>query len=66
MKKFVSKQKNCFWTLLSLILVCLVLLKIDNKLIQSMGVVLTPFIVTFGYLLIRNDQKELTNKNEEN
>lgn len=65
MKKFVSKQKNCFWTLISLILVAEILLIIDNKFIQSMGIVLTPFIVMFGYLLIRNDQKKLTNKNEE-
>ena len=58
MKKFVGKQKNCLWTLLSLILVCELLLKIDNKIIQSMGIVLTPFIVVFGILLIRNDQKK--------
>lgn len=66
MKKFINKQKNCFWTLLGLILVCEILLKIDNKIIQSIGIVLTPFIVMFGYLLIRNDEKNLTQKNEEN
>lgn len=66
MKKFVSKQKNCFLSLLILILICELLLKIDNKIIQSIGIVLTPFIVIFGVLLIRNDQKELTNKKEEN
>jgi len=66
MKKFIGKQKNCFWTLLGLILVCEILLKIDNKIIQSIGIVLTPFIVMFGYLLIRNDEKNLTQKNEEN
>ena len=61
MKKFISKQRNCFWTLLGLILVCEVLLKIDNKIIQSIGIILTPIIVIFGILLIKND-----NKNEEN
>lgn len=66
MKKFISKQKNCFWTLLVLIIVCELLLKIDNKIFQSMGIVLTPFIVWIGILLIRNDQKKLTNKNGEN
>ena len=60
MKKFISKKRNCLWTLLSLILVCLVMLKINNKIIQSIGIVLTPFIVTLGYLLIKNDQKSLT------
>ena len=59
MKKFINKQKNCFWTLLCLILFCELLLKIDNKIIQSIGIILTPFIVTFGVLLIRNDQKKI-------
>ena len=58
MKKFIGKQKNCLWALLSLILACELMLKIDNKIIQSMGIVLTPFIVVFGILLIRNDQKK--------
>ena len=59
MKKFINKQKNCFWALLSLILVCELLLKIDNKIIQSIGIVLTPFIILLGVLLIRNDQKKI-------
>ena len=59
MKKFIGKQKNCFWTLLSLIIVCELLLKIDNKVIQTMGIVLTPFIIVFGILLIKNDQKKI-------
>ena len=58
MKKFINKQKNCFWTLLSLILVCEILLKINNKFIQSIGIILTPFIVILGYLLIKNDNKK--------
>lgn len=66
MKKFVSKQKNCFWTLICLILIVETLLTIDNNIIQSIGIVLTPILVMFGYLLIKNDQKKLTNKNEEN
>ena len=61
MKKFVAKQKNCFWTLLSLILVCEILLTIDNKIIQFMGIILTPLTVYVGILLMKNN-----NKNEEN
>ena len=61
MKKFVSKQRNCFWTLFSLIVICEILLKINNKFIQSIGIILVPFIVIFGILLIMND-----NKKEEN
>ncbi len=62
MKKFISKQKNCFISLFGLILVCEFLLNIDNKFIQSIGIILTPIIALMVYLLIRNDQKGLTNK----
>ena len=58
MKKFISKQKNCFWTLFSLILVCELLLTIDNKIIQSIGILLTPFIVIFGILLMSKEKEE--------
>lgn len=61
MKKFIYKQKNCFWTLLSLIMICEILLKIDNKIVQSFGIALTPFIIMFGLLLIKNDQKKERN-----
>ena len=58
MKKFVNKQKNCFWTLFSLIIVCEVLLKIDNKFIQCMGIMLAPIIIIFSILLIKNENKK--------
>ena len=57
MKKFINKQRNCFWTLIGLIFVCEILLMIDNRLIQSIGIILTPFTVMFGFLLIKNDNK---------
>ena len=59
MKKFISKQKNCLWTLLGLIIVCESLLKINNRIFQSIGIVLTPIIVILGISLIRNDQKQV-------
>ena len=62
MKKFISKQKICFITLISLVVMCEILLKIDNKIIQSIGILLTPIIAIFVFLLIRNDQKELESK----
>lgn len=58
MKKFVSKQKNCLCTLLSLIFIVEILLTINNKFIQSIGIVLVPFIIMFGYLLIKNEGKK--------
>ena len=59
MKKFISKQTNCLWTLLGLIIVCESLLKINNRIFQSIGIVLTPIIVILGISLIRNDQKQV-------
>jgi len=64
MKKFKIKQKNCFWALLSLIMLCEILLKIDNKIIQSIGILFLPFIIILEFLLIRNDQKDLEIKKE--
>lgn len=58
MKKFISKQRNCFCTLISLILVCEVLLTIDNRIIQSIGIILIPFIVTFEILLMKKENKK--------
>ena len=62
MKKFISKRKNILISLVGLVLVCEFLLNINNKFIQSIGIVLTPIIALMVYLLIRNDQKSLTNK----
>lgn len=62
MKKFVSKQKNCFIAMLTLIAICELLLKIDNKIFQSFGIGLTPFIICFGFLLLRNDKKDINVK----
>lgn len=58
MKKFVNKQKNCFLTMFFLIVVCEILLRIDNKIFQSLGICLLPFIILFVFLFIKNDQKK--------
>ena len=64
MKKFISKQKNCFITLICLVILCETLLKIDNMIVQSIGIILTPLIAILVFLVIRNDQKEMVNKKE--
>jgi len=58
MKKFISKQKNCFWTLFSLIFICEILLTINNRFFQSIGIILTPVIIIFGILLMKNKTEE--------
>lgn len=58
MKKFMSKQKNCFLTLISLIFICEIMLTINNKIIQSIGIILVPFVVVLIVLLIRNDNRK--------
>ncbi len=59
MNKFLSKRRNCGLLMFILIIICELLLKIDNKFIQTIGIILTPFIVTLGFLLIKNDEKHI-------
>ncbi len=66
MKKFIGKQKNCFMTLIISVVLCEILLRIDNRVIQSFGIALTPIIAILVYKVIRNDQRELENKKEIN
>ncbi len=61
MKKFISKQKNLLMALLGLVIICEILLKINNRIIQSIGIILTPIIALLVFLVIRNDQKDLDN-----
>jgi branched-subunit amino acid permease len=61
MKKFISKQKNLLIALSSLVIICEILLKINNRIIQSIGIILTPIIALLVFLVIRNDQKDLEN-----
>jgi len=65
MKKFIGKQKNCFFSMFGLIVLCEILIRIDNKIIQTMGICLVPIIVLLGYLLIRNDQKKELDQTKE-
>ncbi|MDO4963448.1 MAG: hypothetical protein Q4E75_05100 [bacterium] len=59
MKKFVCKQKNCFIALTILVLVIETLLKIDNKFVQTLGILMTPMLIMFGLIIIKNDQKKV-------
>ena len=61
MKKIVGTQKRGFVVLLGLIALAEILLRIDNKVIQILGVCLTPFLVVFCIFLLRNDQKSNLN-----
>lgn len=62
MKKFVGKQRNCFITMFILIVICEVLLRVDNMVIQILGIVLLPVIILFGFLLIKGDKKNINVK----
>ena len=57
--KFDAKQKRYLIKLFELIFACEVLLKIDNKIIQTLGVLLVPIIVGYGYLFLRRDQSNI-------
>lgn len=62
MKKFLktvkSNQKVCLITLLSLIVITEILIRIDNRVVQTFGICIVPFIILLGFQLILNDQKK--------
>lgn len=60
MKSFVKDSKKCFIAMFILIVICEILIRVDNMFIQTLGICLVPFIVLFGFFLIKNDQKKLT------
>ena len=55
--KFDGKQKKYTLTLLSLIFFCELLIKIDNIVIQSVGILLVPLIVAYTVLILTTDSK---------
>lgn len=58
MKKIVSEQKNCFIALAISIVLCEILLELDNRFFQTVGICLLPVIVWLVVLLIKNDNKK--------
>ena len=61
MKNLSGKQKKYLINMFALIFICETLLKIDNKVFQSLGILLVPFIVTYGVLLLKEDKENDTN-----
>ena len=59
--KIDTKQKRYLLKLFEFIFVCEVLLKIDNIIIQSLGIMLLPFIVFYAYSFLKCDQSNLNN-----
>lgn len=59
MKKIISEPKGCLTLMLSLIIICEVLLKIDNRIIQTIGICLTPIIVILVILFIKSDKQKV-------
>lgn len=62
MKKLKNKQKKYFLIMLSLIAICEILLRIDNTVVQLLGICIAPIIVIYGILLLKNDQKSIQKK----
>ena len=61
MKNLSSKQRKYLIKMFTLIFICEVLLKTENRIFQSFGILLVPFIVTFGVLLLKEDRQNDTN-----
>lgn len=61
MKRQQRNQKTYISVMISLIIICELLLKVDNMIIQSIGILLTPFIILCVLMTIKNDQKRGNN-----
>lgn len=59
MKKMISEPKGCLTLMLSLIVICEILLKFENRITQSIGICLTPFILVLVIRLIKNDKQKV-------
>ena len=59
MKKLAVNSKYSFIIMFALIVICEILLRMDNMIIQSLGIFLVPFIVVFGFLIMMNDHKKI-------
>ena len=59
--KFDTKQKRYLLKFFEFIFICEVLLKIDNKIIQSLGIMLVPFIAFYAYSFLKSDKSNLNN-----
>lgn len=58
---FFSNQKKCCLLMFILIIIAEILLQIDNKIIQTFGICMLPFIILSGVILLKNDQRKKLN-----
>lgn len=57
MKKIIKNQKKCFMVMVLSIIICEILLNFDNKVAQSLGMIVVPFAVLLGLILMTNSEK---------
>ena len=55
MRNLSSKQRKYLMKMFTLIFICEILLKTENRFFQLLGILLVPFFVTYGVLLLRED-----------
>lgn len=58
MKKEKNKKIQYIISIIISILICKLFLQIDNVIAQGVGVAITPVIIIYSVLLIKNEQKQ--------
>lgn len=61
MKKLVSEPRSCLLSMLSLVFICELLLNTSNRLLQVLGIIILPVIITLSVKLVMGNNK-LQNK----
>ena len=57
MKKMISEPKGCLILMLNLIIICEILLNTSNRIIQTIGICLTPIIGLLVIQLLKAEKK---------
>ena len=57
MKEIIKNQKKSFIVMVLSIIICEILLNFDNKVVQSLGMIVVPFAVLLGFIIMKNSEK---------
>ena len=58
MKKLISETKSCLLSLLCLVFICETLLNTGYRFLQTLGILIVPFIIALSILLVTKQTKK--------
>ena len=58
MKKLISEPKSCLLSMLCLVFICETLLNTGYRFLQTLGILIVPFIIALSILLVTMQTKK--------